>query len=290
MTTLIILIILFAIAIIGLIIISIKKFSDKTDYILADISILSAKLNSLDDKTTTLNDKITSILNKTTKIDSRFITLHETINDNLNNIEIAIKSLVNSINAIEEKNDVIVKILEQITEFNEHHRRVTEMLDNKIIAAKVKRKDISDKLYDISDFLSNAITSLKVKLQENYDKSIGSYEEINVIKQTLSNFDEVDCSRHQTIYNILKEIKNIAIDINNSTPNSEDIIDSDELVNRITEQLYNKINDFQAKNSLSTNKTEKASSAKSKHRTRAKKANNSYNSVHEPLQEKVNED
>lgn len=148
MTTLIILVIFFAIAIIGLIIISIKKFSDKTDYILASNAIVSNNITDIG-------------------------TANKTIMDSM---DVSNRALINSINAIEEK---------------------------------------------------------------------------------LS-----------------------------TTPTTEDIIDSDELVNRIVEQLYNKINDFQAKNSSSTNKTEKPSPAKSKQRTKARKANNSYNSVHDPLQEK----
>lgn len=184
MTTLIILVILFAIAIIALIIISIKKFSDKTDYILIKLNSLNDKITDIDDKnkniTNALNEKITSILNKTIKVDSRFITLHETIKDNLNNIEIAIKALTNSISAIEEKLSTV--------------------------------------------------------------------------------------------------------------PDSEDIIDSDELVNRIAEGLYDKMNDFRAKNSLPADKVEKPSPAKSKQRTKARKANNSYNSVQDAPQEKVNED
>lgn len=104
MTTLIILVILFAIAITTLIIIFIKRFNDELCHIL---SKLDNKITDIGDEnkiiTNALNEKTTSILNKTNKIDSRFITLNEIIKDNLNNIEVAIKSLVNSINAIEEE-------------------------------------------------------------------------------------------------------------------------------------------------------------------------------------------
>lgn len=295
MTTLIILVILFAIAIIGLIIISIKKFSDKTDYILASNAIVSSNItdnaNKILELLNTIDKEVKAEAKAETSNITNLLSAIGTANKNIvDSMDVSNRALVNSINAIEEKNDVIVKILEQITKFNEHHRKVTEMLDNKIIDAKLKRKDISDKLHNISDFLYNAVNSLKGKLQENYDKSIESHEEINTIKLTLSNFDEVDCCRHQTIYGILKEINNIVTDINNTTPNSEDIIDSDELVNRIAEGLYNRMNDLEAKNSLPTDKVEKPSPAKSKHRTRARKANDSYNSVQDVPQEKINED
>ncbi len=301
MTTLIILVIFFAIAIIGLIIISIKKFSDKTDYILASNAIVSSNITDNANKILELLDKIISDIDKGIKAEASNITNLLSVIDAANktimdSMDVSNRALVNSINAIEEKNDIIVKILEQITKFNENHRRVTEMLDNKIIDAKLKKQEISDALYNISDSIQiirqniEGSAGTKPELQKFNNKLIKFYEEINVIKQTLSNFDEVDCSRHQTIYDILKEIKNIAIDINNTTPSSEDIIDSDELVNRIAEGLYNKMNDLQAKNSSFADKVEKSSPAKSKHRTRAKKADNSYNSVHDPLQEKVNED
>lgn len=181
MTTLIILVIFFAIAIIGLIIISIKKFSDKTDYILASNAIVNNNItdsvNKILDLLNTIDKEVKAEASNMTKLLSVISSANKNIIDT---IDVSNKALVNSINAIEEK---------------------------------------------------------------------------------LS-----------------------------TTPTTEDIIDSDELVNRIVEQLYNKINDFQAKNSLSTNKTEKPSPAKSKQRTKARKANNSYNSVHDPLQEKVNEE
>lgn len=254
MTTLIILTILFAIAIITLIIISIKKFNDKLHYILIELDLLDDKITDIDDENkkiaNNLNEKITSILNKVNKIDSRFITLHETIKDNLNNIEVAIKSLVNSINAIEENNDNIIKSLGEINKFNNNHRRCTEAINNKVIDIK---------------------------------------NEQGILKQTISNIEAGNSSRHANVLNTIKEIKNIVVDVNDTTPRSEDIIDSDELVNRIAEGIYNKLIDLQAKNSLLANKVEKPSPAKSKHRTRAKKADNSYNSVQDAPQQNISE-
>lgn len=204
MKTLIIITLLLLVLTIVLIALIAKKFLDKTDHILASNALVS------------------------------------------NNITDNAKKILDSLDAIEEKNNVIAKILEEIAKFNEHHRRVTEMLDNKIIAAKLKREEISNTVHNISDSIRiirqniEGSSGTKPELQKFNNKLIEFCDELNVIKQTLSNFDEVDCSRHQTIYDILKEIKNIAIEINNTTPNSEDIIDSDELVNRIAGGIYNK--------------------------------------------------
>lgn len=185
----------------------------------------------------------------------------------------------------------ILKLLDEITKFNEYHRKVMEMLDNKIIAAKLKREEISNTVHNISDTIRiirqniEGSAGTKPELQKFNNKLIEFYEEINVIKQTLSNFDEVDCSRHQAIYDILKEIKNIAIEINNTTPNSEDIIDSDELVNRIAEGLYNKMKDLQAKNSLPNTKTKKPSLHKAKTTGKLKTAIKQDNSQQERIDE-----
>lgn len=254
MTTLIILVILFIIVITTLIIISIKKFNNELQYTLIKLNSLDDKLTDIDDENQrivdSLNGKIVSILNKTVKIDSRFVTLHETIKDSLNNVEVAIKSLVNSINAIEENNDSIVKSIGEINKFNNNHRRCTEAINNKVIDIK---------------------------------------NEQGILKQTISNIEAGNSSRHANVLNTLKEIKNIVIDVNDTTPRSEDIIDSDELVNRIAEGIYNKLIDLQAKNSLLANKVEKPSPTKSKHRTRAKKADNSYNSVQDAPQQNISE-
>lgn len=184
MTTLIILVILFAIAIIGLIIISIKKFSDKTDYILSVISILDAKLNDIEKFQQNNFAKVILDIDKGVKAEANNITnllsaigtANKTIVDSM---DVSNKALVNSINAIEEKLSTV--------------------------------------------------------------------------------------------------------------PNSEDIIDSNELVNRIAVGLYEKMNDLQAKNSLLVDKVKKLSPAKSKHRTRAKKADNSYNSVQDVPQQNTSE-
>lgn len=184
MTTLIILVILFAIAIIGLIIISIKKFSDKTDYILSAISLLSADKDNINSNLKLINVIKDNQIKNTNRImnyvENGFSSMYRHFDNITSTIDTSNKALVNSINAIEEKLSTV--------------------------------------------------------------------------------------------------------------PNCEDIIDSDELVNRIAEGLYNKMNDFQAKNSLPADKVEKPSPAKSKHRTRARKANNSYNSVQDAPQQKVNED
>lgn len=301
MKTLIIITLCLLVLTIVLIVLIAKKFFDKTDCILASNTIISNNITDNANKILKLLDTIEKLQQDNVKkilydIQNKFATTNHMLSDGINSINISIKALTNSVNVIEEKNDVVIKILEQLVKFNEHHRRVTEMLDNKIIDAKLKRKEISDTIHNISDSIRiirqniEGSEGTKPELQKFNNKLVEFYNEINVIKQILSNFDEVDCSRHQTIYDILKEIKNIAIDINNTTPNSEDIIDSDELVNRIAEGLYNKMNDLQAKNSLSNTKTKKPSSAKSKHRTRAKKAENSYNSVQDAPQQKVNED
>ena len=254
MTTLIILTILFIVVITTLIIISIKKFNNELQYTLIKLNSLDDKITDIDDENQrivdSLNGKIVSILNKTNKIDSRFITLHETIKDSLNNVEVAIKSLVNSINAIEENNDSMIKSLGEINKFNNNHRRCTEVLNNRLIEIK---------------------------------------NEQSTLKQIISNIEAGNSSRHTNVLNTLKEIKTIVVDVNDTTPRSEDIIDSDELVNRIAEGLYNKMIDLQAKNSSSTNKTEKPSPTKSKCRTRAKKADNSYNSVQDAPQQNTNE-
>ena len=165
-------------------------------------------------------------------------------------IKVAIKSLVNSINAVEENNNGMIKSIGEINRFNNNHRRCIEAINNKVIDIK---------------------------------------NEQGTLKQTINNMEAGNSSRHANVLNTLKEIKNIVVDVNDTTPKSEDIIDSDELVNRIAEGIYNKLIDLQAKNSSSTNKTEKSSSTKNKHRTRAKKADNSYNSIQDAPQQNISE-
>jgi len=196
MTTLIILVILFAIAIIGLIIISIKKFSDKTDYILASNAIVSSN-----------------------------------ITDNANKI----LELLNTIEKLQQDN--FTKI---IFDIDKEVKAEASNITNLLSAIGTANKNIVDSMDVSNRALVNSINAIEKKLS--------------------------------------------------TVPNSEDIIDSDELVNRIAGGLYNKMNDFQAKNSLPADKVEKPSPAKNKHRTRARKANDSYNSVQDAPQEKVNED
>ena len=228
MTTLIILVILFAIANISLIIISIKKFNDKTDYILSAISLLTTRLDDIDREhqkiLNNLNEKNTSILNKTNKIDSRFITLNEIIKDNLNNIEIAIKSLVNSINAIEEKISTVPNS-EDIIDSDELVNRVTKGLSNKLIV-----------LSEIDSVLKNL------------------FNKINIIVAQV-------CSKTESI-----EIP-------------------DTLIDTIAEALYDKMKDLQAKNSLSTTKTKKPLLHKAKTTGKLKTATKQDNSQQERIDE-----
>lgn len=304
MTTLIILVILFAIAIIGLIIISIKRFSDKTDYILAGISLLTTKLDNIEKSQQDNFSKIILDIDKGIKAEasniSNLLSAIGAANKNImGSMDVSNRAFVNSINAIEENNDNIIKSLGEINKFNNNHRRCTEVINNKVIEIK---------------------------------------NEQGTLKQTISNIEAGNSSRHANVLNALKEIKNIVVDFNNNAPKSEDIIDSDELVNRIAEgicnkliviseidsvlkNLYDKINiivaqvcsktesieipdtlinsiaeeiskkliEIQAKNTLPTDKVKKPSPAKSKHRTRAKKADNSYNSVQDVSQQNISE-
>lgn len=292
MKTLIIITLLLLVLTIVLIALIAKKFLDKTDHILASNALVSNNITDNAKKILNLLNTIDKEVKAEASNMTKLLSVISSANKNIiDTIDVSNKALVNSINAIEEKNNVIVKILEEIAKFNEHHRKVTEMLDNKIIAARLKREEISNTVHNISDSIRiirrniEGSSGTKPELQKFNNKLIEFCDELNVIKQTLSNFDEVDCSRHQTIYDTLKEIKNIAVEINNTTPNSEDIIDSDELVKRIAEGLYNKMMDLQAKNSLSTTKTKKPSLHKAKTTGKLRTAVKQDNSQ----QERINE-
>lgn len=233
MTTLIILVILFAIAIIGLIIISIKKFSDKTDYILTAISLLTTKLNDIE------KFQQNNFSNIISDIDKGFKGQASNITNLLSAIGSANKTIMNLIN---DSNKDIIKLFKSINIIEEKNTSIlnkTVKIDSRFITL---HETIKDNLNNIEIAIKSLVNS------------------INAVEEKLS-----------------------------TVPNSEDIIDSNELVNRIANGLYDKMNDLQAKNSLPTNKVGKPSSTKSKHRTRAKKVDNSYNSVQDAPKQNVSE-
>ena len=180
MKTLIIITLLLLVLTIVLIVLIAKKFLDKTDYILASNAIVS-----------------------------------NNITDNANKI---------------------LKLLESIEKFQQDNV-------NKILY------DIQDKFATNNHMLSNGIGSIEISIKALTNS-------VNAIEEKLS-----------------------------TVPNSEDIIDSDELVNRIAEGLYNKMMDLQAKNSLSTTKTKKPSLHKAKTTGKLKTAVKQDNSQ----QERINE-
>lgn len=130
----------------------------------------------------------------------------------------------------------MMTILESLKDFNNHHKRVTEMLDNKLIDTGIKRQDILTKLCKL---------------------------------------DNIDSKVNAIIAEVCSKTESIQI--------------PDGILDEIAEYIGKKIIEIQAKNSLSTNKVKKPSPAKSKHRTRAKKAENSYNSVQDTPQENISE-
>lgn len=140
--------------------------------------------------------------------------------------------------------------------------------------------------------LVNSINAIEEKLSTvpNSEDIIDSDELVNRIAEGSENikigFQEIK-TRLCTLNNLDSKLNAIISKICSET---ESIQIPDELLDMIAEYIGNKIIEIQAKNSLSTTKTKKPSSAKSKHRTRAKKANNSYNSVQDAPQEKVNEE
>lgn len=204
MKTLIIITLLLLVLTIVLIVLIAKKFLDKTDYILASNAIVSSNITDNANKILNLLDTIERLqqdnYNKTINhISDEHKSIRTALTNTISAIGDANKNIIDSIGRIEEKNNIIVKMLDEITKFNEHHRRVTEMLDNKIIEAQLKRKNISDAVYNISD-------SIRI-IKQNIEGSEGTKVKIQKITNKLIEVSNEIITNNELLKEVRNEIK-----------------------------------------------------------------------------------
>lgn len=159
---------------------------------------------------------------------------------------------------------------------------------------------IAKKFRDKTDYILASNTIVSSNITDNAKKILDSLDTIkrtqqdnfNKISFNIEKGVKVNGDAHITIIDSINVSNRALVNSINAieeklstVPNSEDIIDSDELVNRIAEGLYNKMMDLQAKNSLSNTKTKKPSLHKAKTTGKLKTAVKQDNSQQERIDE-----